>query len=349
MLLLSVRGFDSTFSVETESLVTQSLLEQEIPVVDQTVVDANIQKIKSVLSASGDDQGAVMLGTQFGADVIVRGEAVVRSLASHIANSKLQSFQAQIKLQAISTDNGQLLASAADAATVLALDAETGGPRALQSATSKMLGTFIPALLSSWEQQVSEGHIRPASDGGAVSLARALQSDSSTDEASLPSLPADYTPPVAAIWQLTPQNGVPSDWMALITDKLHAMIVKSGWFRLVTRDDMEKLLAEHNVQMSDACDSTAQAVEYGKILSANQIIIGAVGRLGQTYQVVLKQVNVESGEIEHVGQAEGRGGAEVLLRLVKMAAADLLRNETAAAPTTDPAVMQALEKESSSQ
>jgi curli biogenesis system outer membrane secretion channel CsgG len=121
--------------------------------------------------------------------------------------------------------------------------------------------------------------------------------------------------------------------MALITDKLHAMMVKSGWFRLVARDDMEKLLAEHNVQMSDVCDSTAQAVEYGKILSANQIIIGTVGRLGQTYQVVLKQVNVESGEIEHVGQAEGRGGAEILLRLVKLAAADLLKREAPVATT----------------
>ena len=292
--------------------------------IDPAVVRANVQKIQAMMSASGDDHGAAALGAQLGADIVIRGAADVRALAQKIADSRLQSYQAQVNLQAAATDNGAVLASSDASAAALALDAAGGGAKAVQSATAKALDSLLASLLPAWSAEVKAGRLRAVSED-AVSMARALSApDASAQE--LPAPPAaGYTAPVAAIWRLTPQGGVPADWMAPVTEKLYASILKSGWYRLVTRDDMSKLLAEHNIQMSDVCDSAEKAVEFGRILSAQKLLIGTVGRLGSTLQVVLKQVDVESGEIERVGQAEGRGGADALLGLTARAAADLLR------------------------
>lgn len=345
MVVFQIQGASPGIAADAESVACKRLLQERIPVVDQAVVRAGIQKIQAVMSASGDEQGAAALGAQFGADVVIRGAADVRPLAQRIADSNLQSFQAQVGLQAAATDNGTILASAEASSTALALDAAGGSAKAVQAATGKALDSLLAALLPAWREQVRAGRLRGGSDIDAVSLSRAIESPDPGVPVALPAPPeAGFTPPVAAIWRLTPQGGIPADWMAPVTEKLHALIMKSGWFRLVTRDDMAKLLAEHNVQMSDVCDSAERAVEFGKILSAEKLLIGTVGRLGPTFQVVLKQVDVESGEIERVGQAEGRGGADVLLRLAGTAAVDLLqagpgpaRDASGAAPAPAPA------------
>jgi len=84
--------------------------------------------------------------------------------------------------------------------------------------------------------------------------------------------------------------------------------------------------------MSDLCDSSTRAAEFGKILNAEKMLIGTASKLGATYQVVLKLVNVETGEIERAGQAEASGNVNVLMHLVKAAAADLLNRQQKGMP-----------------
>ena len=149
--------------------------------------------------------------------------------------------------------------------------------------------------------------------------------------------PPGYEPPVTAIWQMTPQTGVSSNWMPVLTETLYACAQKSHWFRLVTRDDMAKLLAEHKLQLSEVCDSSTRAAEFGRILNAQKMVIGSASRLGATYQVVLKLVDVETGEVDRVGQASGGGNLDVLIRLIRQAAADMLRTTDAESADTDSA------------
>jgi hypothetical protein len=117
--------------------------------------------------------------------------------------------------------------------------------------------------------------------------------------------------------------------MGPVTEGLYALLLKSQWFRLVTREDMAKVMAEHNVQMSEVCDSATRAVQFGKFLNASKILIGSASRLGTTYQIVLKLVDVESGEIDCVGQAQAAGRVDTLLHLVRSAGVDLLKNRSA--------------------
>ncbi|MFN2350831.1 MAG: CsgG/HfaB family protein, partial [Kiritimatiellia bacterium] len=210
------------------------------------------------------------------------------------------------------------MAGATATGTAIALDDVSGAARTLQSTGEQAIKQLLPAMLNGW-RAVAE---RP---GGALSLSAVLRADDAEDTIILPQPPPEHHPEVAALWRLTPQTGVQEEWMDPLTETLHTVILRSGWFRLVTRDDMAKIMAEHNIQLSDICDTTERAVEFGRIMSARKMLIGTVAKLGNTYQIVLRLVDVETGEIEKAGRAEARGTMDVLFRLTQLAAADMLQ------------------------
>lgn len=307
-----------------ESLSTETLLRMKIPVVDRATVQNNLGKIREMLELSGDAYGAASVGAQFGADVVLRAEIDVKQLAEGIHGSKLQSYQGAITLTAIDADNGQILSTASDSATAIALNESAGHNKVVGSVGASALAKLVPSMIQAWDDGYEERKTRGSRSDASLSGAGSADTGKA---AVVPEAPASYSAPVTAIWRLTPQNEVPGAWMDPVTEKLNAILLNSKWFRLVTRDDMAKLMAEHSIQLSDVCDSTERAVEFGKILSAEKIVIGTVGKLGGTFQVVLKQVDVTTGEIERVGQAEARGGMDVLFSLVQEAAANLLGAE----------------------
>ncbi len=321
MILMTAKGPGLISAKAAETLLINKLMKAGMTVVDASTVQANQKKIKSFLDSSGDLAGAARIGMELGADVVLRVDAHSRLLASKIASSRLEAYQGEATLEAIHADDGELLATANQSSSVMALDEITGSAKAINTATALAFDFLLPDLQQEWIVHMAEHETRKTRQ--TLSLAAATGGSGEEAEA-IPPAPTGYEAPLAALWRLTPGEGVPDAWMEPATEKLSAGILHSGWFRLVTREDMKKILAEHSVQMSAACESTEQAVEYGKILSTQHIIIGSTTRLGQTLQVVLKIVNVESGEIERAGQAEGQGGPDVLLRLIQTAAARLL-------------------------
>jgi PBP1b-binding outer membrane lipoprotein LpoB len=52
------------------------------------------------------------------------------------------------------------------------------------------------------------------------------------------------------------------------------------------------------------CNSSACAVEIGRILNVEKMALSKVGRLGDTYYLTLSLVNVETGEIEASSEEE---------------------------------------------
>jgi hypothetical protein len=102
---------------------------------------------------------------------------------------------------------------------------------------------------------------------------------------------------------------------------------------------MGKILKEAQIQLSDACDNAQCAVEYGKLLTAEKMVIGSIGRLGNTYAMTIKLVSVETGESESIVEERLTGRPDDLFRLPEACAAELLRRiggpaDTASAPET---------------
>lgn len=326
MVLLNEQAPDGQAGVLSEALAVPLLLARQVTVVDPATVQANRDRMRTLLIQNGDEQGALMAGQQLGADVVISGTVETKRLAAQLAGSNLKSYLATVTLRAVCTADARLLATATDAATAIALEDATGTAKTLRLALNATLDKLVPELLKAWGALPEAVRLKRL--GAAEGMTATAQTPAGDETIAPP--PTGYEPPVTAIWQMTPQIGVSSNWMPMLTETLYACAQQSQWFRLVTRDDMAKLLAEHKLQLSELCDSSTRAAEFGRILNAQKMVIGTASRLGSTYQVVLKLIDVETGEVDKAGQASGGGNMDVLIRLIRQAAADMLR--TAAAP-----------------
>lgn len=157
MLLIDEKSLGTIPTAEVEAMATRLLLDQQVNVVDQDMVRANLQKAQQALKNAGDNRGAAALGQQFGADVILIGEAVAKPSARRIGDSNLRTYQAVATLRAVRTDNSSTIASASEDASVVGLDDVAGSAKALKAAGQKSLGNLIPAMLKAWNENTGAG------------------------------------------------------------------------------------------------------------------------------------------------------------------------------------------------
>lgn len=150
MVLVDEKSLGTIATSEIEAMAVRMLGERQIESVDQDMVRANLQRAQQALRGAGDDRGAAALGREFGADVIIVGEAVAKPSARRIADSNLRTYQAAVTLRAVRTDNSVNLASASEDASVVALDDVAGSAKALREAGRAALEALIPRMLEKW-------------------------------------------------------------------------------------------------------------------------------------------------------------------------------------------------------
>jgi len=129
--------------------------------------------------------------------------------------------------------------------------------------------------------------------------------------------------PVLAMMPLD-SRGVGKNEVSAITDNLASKLQQSGKFRIMERSQMDQILKEQNFQQSGACDGNQCAVEMGKLLGIDRMVIGSVGLVGSTYTFNLRMIDVGSGEAVRTSARNHKGSIdEVLTDLVPAAVADL--------------------------
>jgi len=114
------------------------------------MVRANVARSQQMLITAGDNRGAAALGTQFGADIVLIGEAVAKPSARRIADTNLRSYQAVATLRAVRTDNSATITAASENVTKVDLEDVSGSAKALRGAAQKTLDVLIPEMLSKW-------------------------------------------------------------------------------------------------------------------------------------------------------------------------------------------------------
>jgi len=66
-------------------------------------------------------------------------------------------------------------------------------------------------------------------------------------------------------------------------------------YELIERAQMDKILDQFEVQ-NIGCVSDSCAVEFGKMLQVDRIVIGSASLIGQTYSVIARIIDVETGK-----------------------------------------------------
>lgn len=105
---------------------------------------------------------------------------------------------------------------------------------------------------------------------------------------------------VLGVMDLTAKAGVSESDASIVTEFLFDSIFKyaNDDYKIIARSQREALLKEMAFASSGLCDEQSCAVEYGKYLSADYMIVGSFKEFGSNYYLTLKLVNVGTTEVE---------------------------------------------------
>ena len=99
-------------------------------------------------------------------------------------------------------------------------------------------------------------------------------------------------PITVAVFNLDVTKGVDIDPGAL-TDQINVLLDMLPKVTVVNRDQIAKAAEEHKMSLSGLVDSDT-AAKLGKFVSAQYVIVGRASKIGATYYLVLKIVDVET-------------------------------------------------------
>lgn len=103
------------------------------------------------------------------------------------------------------------------------------------------------------------------------------------------------------------------DDIVALTNKFRASLAETKKFILLERSDMEAILKEQDFSLSDVCNTAECAVQVGQLLAAEKIIIGDLGKVGESYTVTVRLMEVSTGKVEQTASEEYRGASEGLI------------------------------------
>ncbi len=124
-----------------------------------------------------------------------------------------------------------------------------------------------------------------------------------------------------------------------VTNQVNTILSALPQVTLVNRDQIKKVAEEHQIALSGLVDNSS-AVKLGKFLSAEYIVVGRASKIGQTFYLVLKIVDVETTEQTTVSaKAPAESGfSAVLQRLGEPLAANIRRLQRPGAEPADTAL-----------
>jgi Curli production assembly/transport component CsgG len=111
-------------------------------------------------------------------------------------------------------------------------------------------------------------------------------------------------------------TGVTENEALSLTDALRSELGKSGKYQVMERSQMDDILKEQGFQRSGACDEASCAIEMGKILAVNYMVMGNIGMVGKTYTLSVRFVEVGTGRILKDFTEYHKGTADELLTQV---------------------------------
>lgn len=107
--------------------------------------------------------------------------------------------------------------------------------------------------------------------------------------------------------------GVDQGLAVSLQEQLESSLTMYGTFEVLSRTDMDLILAEGRFQQSGACTDESCLVEASSLLGIDKLITGTVSRIGSSYNLVLKLIDVQSARVESAANGRHAGPPDGLL------------------------------------
>ena len=99
---------------------------------------------------------------------------------------------------------------------------------------------------------------------------------------------------------------------AVFAGRFRSVLARSGPFHVIELGQLQAILAEQDFQMS-GCVSNECAIEVGQLLGAQLMLVGAISKIGSTYNIDIRMIDVETGRITASVSLDFRGEFGLLL------------------------------------
>ena len=120
--------------------------------------------------------------------------------------------------------------------------------------------------------------------------------------------------------------------------QLETSLIESNRFTVIAKNQREEILKEQKFQSSGVCDE-ACAVEIGQLVGAEYLMLGEIIAFADLYQINIKIVNIEKGDVEEKVTDRIQGGMAQLLGGMEEASREIVRR-IATGGDAGPAVSQ---------
>jgi len=108
--------------------------------------------------------------------------------------------------------------------------------------------------------------------------------------------------------------GVTEDEAKALTQRLTSELINLEIYQVVERAEMKRLLDEQKFQYS-GCVSTKCAVQIGMMIGAKYMVVGSISKLGSSFSVDSRLLNVETSEAYYSGSYTHKGEIDGLLSI----------------------------------
>lgn len=126
---------------------------------------------------------------------------------------------------------------------------------------------------------------------------------------------SDDSPSTAALNQIT-GSGMEEGEAIALTNALRGELTRTGKFDMMERSQIAEILTEQGFQLSGACADDACLVEMGQLLAVRYMFMGHVGRVGETYSVSVRQIDVKNGRVVKDVTENHRGAIDDVLTMI---------------------------------
>jgi TolB-like protein len=107
-------------------------------------------------------------------------------------------------------------------------------------------------------------------------------------------------------------KGVSQPEASALSDELEIHLSNIGGYIVIERSERGNILEEQGFQQT-GCVSSECAVEVGKLLGSQLIVVGSISKVGSTFAVTAKIVDVQTGKITRTANYKYRGIIDDLL------------------------------------
>lgn len=139
-----------------ETEIIKRLLQKGFKVVDQSQVKRIRYNDQVRAALTGDDKTAAKIGLQYGAEVIIIGEAFSEFATKGGVLGNMISCRARVEARAIRTDTGEIIAAEGKQAAGIDISENIAGKKALQNAGGQLGEYLIAQILSRWRSEVAD-------------------------------------------------------------------------------------------------------------------------------------------------------------------------------------------------